>query len=210
MNAPHADNDTTSLFTDLGERKYLNASECKRFIASLSVLKTLCEQTFCETIYWTGCRPSEALKLDVMRVNVEDCFLVFRSLKKHGKKKGKHFRTVPIPPEFAARLNEIHSILKTQLSKSANPFRRLWRFGRQKGWRLIKIVMDKAGIFGVRACARGLRHSFGVHTILSGIAESKLQTWLGHEDPKTTAIYLTIGGAEDHELIRRMWNYRAI
>ncbi len=210
MNTSHFDNDTKSLFTELGERKYLNASECKRFVAALSVLNNLKEQTFCETIYWTGCRPSEALKLDVIRVNVEDCFLVFRSLKKHGKKKGKHFRTVPIPPELAERLNKVHSILKIQLKKSAHQFRRLWRFGRQKGWRLIKTVMDKAGIFGVRACARGLRHSFGVHTILSGIAESKLQTWLGHEDPKTTAIYLTIGGAEDHELIRRMWNYRGV
>lgn len=90
-----------SMFTDQGERKYLTLSECRRFEKAIACLSDPVEQTFCETIYWTGCRISEALQLDIMRVNVEDAYLVFRSLKKHGKNKGRFFRIVPIPRAFA-------------------------------------------------------------------------------------------------------------
>lgn len=197
-----------SLFSHKGERKYLNVAEARRFIKAISTLSEASEQTFCETIYWTGCRPSEALQLDIARVNVEDAFLVFRTLKKHGTRKGRHFRTVPIPRDFAKRLDSIHLIIKTQRNKTANQFRRLWVFGRQKGWNLIRTVMNAAKIFGIRACARGLRHSFGVHAILSGVPETQLQTWLGHSSLRTTAIYVSIIGIEDRSLAKRLWIYR--
>lgn len=206
-------NDTTphsgmSLFTDQGERKYLSRNEDKRFLQSLSLLDDPKEQTFCETLYWTGCRISEALQLDVMRVNIEDAFVVIRSLKKHGENKGKEFRIVPVPRQFAKRLNRVHCIVKTQRNRYANQFRRLWLFGRQKGWKLIKFVMDRAEIFGIRATARGLRHTFGVATVLSGAPLTQLQTWLGHSSLKTTSIYLTIIGVEDRSLAERVWAYR--
>ena len=198
-----------SLFSLQGERKYLNLAECKRFLKAVAVLKEPSEQTFCETIYWTGCRISEALQLDVIRVNVEDAFLVFRSLKKHGEGKGKHFRVVPIPETFAKRLERVHSISKTQRDQQAYQFHQLWSFGRQKAWKLIKKVMQAAKIFGIRACARGLRHSFGVHAILSGVPETQLQNWLGHSSLKMTAIYLSIMGVEDRTIANRFWTYRA-
>lgn len=198
-----------SLFSDLGERKYLNQRERKRFYKALSILDNPSERTFCETIFWTGCRPSEALALDFMRVNIEDAFLVFRTLKKRGENKGKHFRIVPIPRHFAKRLNEAHRITNRQHYKNANLLIRLWTFGRQTGWRIIKKVMAKARIFGIRACARGLRHSFGVHAILCGVPETTLQTWMGHASLKTTAIYIGIVSAEDRIIAKRMWKHEA-
>ncbi len=194
-----------SLLTDQGERKYLNQKERKRFYKALDVVKELSERTFCETIYWTGCRPTEALELDFMRVNIEDACLVFRTLKKHGKNKGKEFRSVPIPRSFAKLLNETHGILALQKDQGADLLRCIWKFGRQKGWRLMKLVMTKANIFGVRACARGLRHSFGIHAILSGVPETRLQKWLGHSSLRTTAIYVQAVGEEDRKLASRMW-----
>ena len=185
--------------------QYLNSVERKRFYKSIAVLDDQSEQTFCETIYWTGCRPSEALELDVMRVNVEDAFLVFRTLKKRGQNKGKHFRTVPVPRGFMKRLNRIHHIRKTQRCKDADQLRRLWKFGRQKGWRLVKAVMTKAKIFGTRACARGLRHGFGMHAILCSVPETRLQNWMGHASLATTAIYVNAIGAEDRAIAKRMW-----
>jgi len=194
-----------SLFTGQGERKYLNAAERKRFYNAIPVLKDQSERSFCETIYWTGCRPSEALELEVMRVNVEDGSLIFRTLKKHGDGRDRHFRSVPVPREFMKRLGKVHYIKRTQRCKTADQFRRLWTFGRQKGYRVIKTVMNAAGIFGIKACARGLRHSFGVLAILCGIPETRLQAWLGHSSLATTAIYVNAIGAEDRALAKKMW-----
>ena len=204
----HADN-TTSPFSTQGERKYLNERERKRFYNALPVLMEASERTFCEAIFWTGCRPREALELEILRVDVEDGVLIFRSLKKRGKNKGKQYRIVPIPKSFAKRLDKVHGILKTQKQKGANLSKRLWTFSRQTGWLRIKAVMEKAGIFGIRACARGLRHSFGVQRILSGIPAATVQLWMGHSSLKYTAIYTKTMGAEDRSLARLSWKREA-
>ena len=167
------------------------------------------ERTFCETLFWTGCRPSEALALDLMRVNAEDCYLVFRTLKKRGAIKGRSFRVVPVPRSFMTRLNMIHGILTAQMRKGTNLLVRLWPFGRQKGWRLVGRVMHRAHIFGIRSCARGLRHSFGVHAILCGVPETKLQRWMGHSSLRITAIYVNLIGPEDRAIAKRMWQREA-
>lgn len=196
-----------SLFNNQGERKYLNKNECRRFVHAISVLTEQSEQAFCETVYATGCRISEALALDIMRVNIEDAYLVLQTLKKHGEEKGKHFRIVPIRRSFAKRLDEIFDVAKNQCNEFADQSRRLWRFGRQKGWVLIKKVMKAAGIFGIRATARGLRHSYGVTNILAGVPVTLLQERLGHSDLSTTAIYLNVVGVEDRSLAQRHWHY---
>ena len=197
--------DTMTLFTHLGERKYLDASERKRFYKALTVIRDKYERCFIELIFWTGCRISEALGLVVLRVNVEECFVVFQTLKQHGKSKGQKYRIVHVPSRFMKRFNRVHSIDMAQADQKADLSRRLWRFGRQKGWRLVKQVMTEAGIFGVRATPRGLRHSFGVHCILSGVPAMRLQEWMGHSDIRTTSIYVRIVGVEDRDLMKRFW-----
>lgn len=209
MDAGYSDTNSTSLFSEFGERKYLNSRERKRFYKALNVLKTQTERSFCETIFWTGCRPSEALELDYMRVDVQGAYLVFRSLKKRGDNKDNTFRVVPIPKRFAKLLDRVHSIVKEQKRRNANLLRRLWSFGRQTGWRLIKLVMEAAKICGIRACARGLRHSFGIHAILSRVPETRLQSWMGHASLKTTAIYVQAAGAEDRSFAKLMWKREA-
>ena len=209
MSDPTAIHAGMSLFTDAGERKYLNAAERRRFYEALSIITEPCERTFCEALFWTGCRPGEALALDLMRVNVDDGFFVFRTLKKRGANKGRSFRIVPVPRGFMTRLNRIHGIVKTQMREGANLFVRLWPFGRQKGWRLVGRVMHRARIFGIRACARGLRHSFGVHAVLCGVPETKLQRWMGHSSLRITAIYLNLIGPEDRAIAERMWRQEA-
>ncbi len=209
MIAAHPDTISMTLFSGSGERKYLNARERKRFYKALDVLTEQTERTFCETIFWTGCRPSEALQLEYLRVNVEDAFLVFRSLKKRGANKGKQYRIVPIPKRFAKVLDQVHRVSIQQKQKGKSLLHRLWTFGRQTGWRLIKLVMERAKIFGIRANARGLRHSFGIHAILSRVPETRLQSWMGHASLKTTAIYVQAAGAEDRAFAKLMWKREA-
>lgn len=199
MNASYSDEPLMSLFSDEGERKYLNREERKRFYKARKIITDKSERTFVEMLFWTGCRISEALNLVVMRINVEDSFVVFQTLKQHGKNKGKKFRIVHVPRKFMKRLNRVHRIMKTLRDALTDHARRLWSFGRQKGWRLVKVVMTKASIFGVRATPKGLRHTFGVNCILCATPETRLQDWMGHASLRTTKIYTNVARREDRE-----------
>lgn len=194
-----------SLYTHVGERKYLTSAERKRFLAALTVLDDPAERTFCEMIHWTGCRPSEALALCAINIDLEANVVVIRSLKKRGELRGRHFRPVPVPPEFVSRLDDIHGLAAAQDGAASVREQRLWRFGRTKGWKLVRSVMTAAGLTGAKGCARGLRHALGVHAAVKNVPESRLQSWLGHASLETTSIYLDALGPEDHAIAARMW-----
>ncbi|MEJ8472872.1 tyrosine-type recombinase/integrase [Roseibium algae] len=194
-----------SLYSQLGERKYLTSSERKKFLAALCVIKNPAERTFCEMIHWTGCRPSEALALTAINIDLDESMVIIRSLKKRGRLKGKHFRPVPLPSEFARRLGMVHGIRDAQASARGGHALPLWPFGRTKGWRLVRSVMDAAGLSGIKGNARGLRHALGVHAAVMHVPETRLQTWLGHASLETTSIYVAASGPEDRAIAARMW-----
>ncbi len=208
MPGKSSDFEAMSLFTRFGERKYLSRSECQRFYDALGVIEDDAERTFCEAVYWTGCRPTEARELTALNIDLEESIIVIRSLKKRGKLKGRHFRAVPAPREFVERLDTIHGIRQAQLSHEGNGLPPIWSFGRTKAWRLVRSVMDAAGIVGAKSCARGLRHAFGVEALVSEVPETRLQSWLGHSSLRTTAIYASASGPEDHTIASRMWRKR--
>lgn len=194
-----------SLYTFAGERKYLSASERKRFYAALSVLENPIQRTFCEVIYWTGCRPGEALALSALNIDIGEGMVIIRSSKKRGELKGKHFRPVPVPTAFIEELDAVHDIRDAQHQPDRGANTRLWPFSRTTGWRIVRTVMDAAGIGGVKGSARGLRHALGVHAAITEVPEIRIQSWLGHASLETTAIYLSATGAEDRAIAERMW-----
>ena len=66
--------------------------------------------------------------------------------------------------------------------------------------------MRQAGIpAGPHATPKGLRHSFGLHAIRSGVPLNLVQRWLGHARIETTAIYASAIGDEERNLARRAW-----
>ncbi|MCV6603049.1 MAG: site-specific integrase [Cohaesibacter sp.] len=194
-----------SLYNRCGERKYLNSAERERYIAALNIIENPAERTFCELLYWTGCRPSEALGLHAINIDLEENTIIVRSLKKRGDQKGRHFRPIPVPSEFVKRLDDVHNIKSAQARADHGQTSRLWPFGRTKGWRLVKTVMDAAGLTGVKSSARGLRHALGVHAAVNRIPQTRLQSWLGHASLETTSIYIDASGPEDRAIARRMW-----
>lgn len=194
-----------SLFTHAGERKYLSQRERLRFYDALDVLPDPKDRMFCELIYWTGCRISEALDLPALRVDIDEDTVVFRTLKKRGKLKGRHFRPVPVPPDFMVRLAEVHELHRVKSRPDGGVAKRLWTFSRTTGWLRIKTVMDAAGLSGISACAKGLRHAYGVHAVVSEVPVPSLQRWLGHASLETTSIYIDAAGFEDRKIARRMW-----
>lgn len=194
-----------SLLTGAGERKYLSGAERERFIKALDILACPKERSFCETLYWTGCRPSEALALTAINIDLENASVIIRSLKKRGEDKGRHFRAIPVPREFVERLDKVHGLRQAQAWFDGGANKKLWRFGRTTGWKRTKAVMDAAGINGVKASAKGLRHGYGIHAALTRVPETRIKKWLGHASLATTEIYLDMAAPEDRSIAERMW-----
>ena len=191
-----------TLYTRDGQRKYLNASERTRFLAAAATTEPT-TRTFCLTLAYTGCRISEALALTATSVQPAHLaslpgpagVISIQTLKQ--RVRGR-VRELPIPPELLADIAAVHD-----LSQATHT--RLWSWQRTWGWMRVKAVMDQAGISGLQASPKGLRHGFAVHAIHTGIPLQQVQRWLGHTQLRTTAIYATVLGPEEIALAARMW-----
>ncbi|MFT4117897.1 tyrosine-type recombinase/integrase [Bradyrhizobium sp.] len=184
-----------SLYTAAGKRKYLVDAERARFIEAAKACPRTEIGTLCLTLVYTGCRITEALKLERSSVEAEAGFIAFRCLKKRNGK--TVIREVPVPSDL---LNAIRQMRATSEDD------RLWHFSRSRAWQLVKDVMAKAHIpNGIHATPKGLRHGFGIHAVQSGIPLNLVQRWLGHARMETTAIYLQAMGCEERQIAMRMW-----
>jgi integrase/recombinase XerD len=185
-----------------GRRKYLTPAERQDFItASEAALQQI--RTFCGTLAHTGCRISEALALTADRVDIDDGVLIFESLKK--RRKGI-YRAVPVPPDFLAALDAIHNLKALRSGPDAGRGTQLWLWSRTTGWRYVCAVMESAGIAGLHATPKGLRHGFGIKAVVSNVPLNMTQKWLGHAKLTTTAIYADATGPEEKQLAERMWS----
>ncbi|MEX0957300.1 MAG: site-specific integrase [Rhizobiaceae bacterium] len=183
-----------SLYAIDGRRKYLNLDERRAFLDAASK-EDHDTRALCLTLAYTGCRISEALSLTVSSVQPGANLIAIRSLKKRGK---VVVREIPVPGTLVSLL--------LQGKKRDHPDLPLWSFGRTFAWRRVKDVMAKAGIAGLQASPRGLRHGFAVSAVLSGVPLTLVQKWLGHASLATTAIYADVVGPEEREMAKRMWD----
>ncbi|MEW7986755.1 MAG: site-specific integrase [Candidatus Thiodiazotropha sp.] len=199
------------------ERLYLDAKERERFLEAADKLENRSHCLLCEVIHWTGCRISEALELTPRRIDINNRVIRYRTIKKRkytrqGELKAAVFRDVPISKELARHLDMFFHIRKARKTRKgldsllwpnqADPKRPV---ARTTGWRIIKRVLDAAGIEGPQATAKGLRHGYAVAMILGDLDVHILQKRLGHESVETTAIYLQVVGEEAHALEERAW-----
>jgi integrase/recombinase XerD len=189
------------LYDQRGHRKYLTPSERECFFtaAEQSLDKT---RTFCGTLAHAGCRISEALALTADRVDFSDGVLIFESLK---KRRRNVYRAVPVPTAFLSSLNLVHDLRSLQGRADRGRGVRLWAWSRTTAWRRVCEVMQTAGITGVHATPKGLRHGFGIKAVTAEVPLSMTQKWLGHSQLSTTAIYTDATGAEERQIAERMW-----
>jgi integrase/recombinase XerD len=153
------------LYDRHGHRKYLNPAERQDFLRAAA--GTIPEvHTFCGTLAYGGCRISEALALTADRVDIREGVLVFESLKK--RRKGI-FRAVPVPPDFLATLDLVHDLGTLQRRSDRGLGIRLWAWSRPTAWRRVSEVMEEAGIAGLHATPKGLRHGFGIKAVTSEV-----------------------------------------
>lgn len=183
-----------SLYDRRGARKYLTWEERLRFLA---VCETLDPETrlFALLMGHTGCRVSEALKLTPHQLDAGLICVVFSTL----KRRRTHFRAVPVP-EWLMRQLVAHT---WAMSRDA----RIWSWSRQTGWSRIKATMRAAGIAGVHATPKGLRHGFGIACAKHNVPLSSIRTWMGHASVETTLIYLEATGEEERSFARRLWQH---
>ncbi len=123
-----------------GQRLYLNEDERRAFYdAAMKEPGEL--RTFCHTLHDTGVRISEALALRPSKIDLPEKALLIRSLKKRDK---IIYRAIPVQDSYLDTLELVHAIKDAQKRKQRKP---LWNWSRVHAWRLVKGVMDKAGIF---------------------------------------------------------------
>ena len=194
---------SSKLSTSCGKRKYLTQEEQGRFLGAASELERGEVRTFCMVLAYTGCRISEALELSAERIDLSAKTITFRTLKQRNNK--IVFRVVPVPNNLLEALELVHSIRKLRRSKSGSSNAPLWNFRRAMASRHVATVMERAGITGIHACPKGLRHGFGVRMAQKTRNPRLVQKLLGHSSLDTTAIYMDLVGEEEHAEVVGAW-----
>ena len=184
---------TMRLYSRINRRLYLNASERARFLHACGNLPAN-RRAFALTLFYTGCRLSEARELTFDAIQFEENIISIRSLKKRNQ---HHIREIPVPALLTDELR------KLKFGTSDN--NRIWKIDRITAYRWIKTIMHDASIAGPQASPKGLRHAYGINAISCGIQLHMLQKWMGHASIKTTAIYANAVGEEEKAIAQRMW-----
>lgn len=182
-------------------RKYLTASERQRFYNAVAQDSRPSVQTFALTLYYTGARISEALNLRPADVDIEAREIRIRTL----KRRREHWRAVPTLTTYLRELDLTHGLRAAQSNPAARK-RPIWPWSRATAGRYIAALMRRAKIEGPMACAKGLRHSYGIAAVQAGIPLPTVAAMLGHANLTTTAVYTTAVGVEARELMARMWD----
>jgi len=189
-------NQCLSLFDKVGNRKYLNSLERQKFLKHVSKLDSS-KKLFCLLLYYTGCRISKVLNIELRHFQFgENGYVIIRSLK---KRTNISFRKIYLPPDLIIELKfffKDHSLFNDS---------KVWNFCRQTGYRCVKRVMEKANITGAMSCPKGLRHNFAVNALLKGIPLPTLQKWMGHSSLEITSIYLQVMNLEEVQFAKRIW-----
>jgi integrase/recombinase XerD len=188
-----------NLYTPVGDRKYVNLSERAALIERLKSLPVK-RRLFVLTLIWTGGRVSEVLALVPASFQIEAGLVAIQTL----KRRRPCVREIPISSALMAELDGVFRLRQAQRDPRAARVP-LWRFHRVTAWRVIKRAMEQAGIEGIRATPRGLRHAFGIGTLAAGVPLDLVQRLLGHASVVTTTIYTEATGPEQRALTARFW-----
>lgn len=183
-----------------GERLYLNSEERSRFLQTASTFEND-PQYYALLLYYTGCRLSEGLNVQIGHIDLANGSVIIRTLKKRGK---VHYRHIPLPSSYLKELAGAYNLRK-QIKNKENLDKPIWGFTDRTARRYIKVIMQKAELTGKKASAKGLRHAFGIACVENDIPITEVQQLMGHSYLRNTAIYTTVKGAERRKLVSRLW-----
>ena len=197
-----------SIYDEKGNRKYLTSLEREQFLTS-SEQETPEKRVLCRLLHDTGCRLTEALELTPRRINIEDRSIVFRTLKQRsfdssGRKRATKYREIPVTKELIDQLG-LKFDIKVKQKKHKEGAQPLWEMSRTTAWRTVKRVMKRAGIEGIQATTKGLRHGLAIKLLTSEspAPPNIVRDIMGHSHISTTEIYMNAIGAEKRRIILR-------
>jgi integrase len=197
-----------SIYDEKGNRKYVTSIERQQFVAA-SELEPPEKRVLCRLLHDTGCRLTEALELTASRVNIEECSIVFRTLKqgdrdKAGIKKKPKYREIPVSKDLIDQL-DLKFDVRLKQRKPREKDKALWEISRTTAWRMVKRVMKRAGIVGVQATTKGLRHGLAIKLLTSEkpAPPTIVKDIMGHSHISTTEIYMQAVGQEKRKIILR-------
>ncbi|MEK7253287.1 MAG: site-specific integrase, partial [Bacteroidota bacterium] len=160
------------------------------------------KRTFALMLLHTGCRISEGLSVKVRHVDFSGRCVTFETLKR--RKKGI-FRQVPLPDEYLQALDDAFDLRALQKKNSKTRDEYLWGWSRKYGYETIREVMALAGLQGIHATPKGLRHGYVIACLDKGIPLNMVSKWVGHASIETTVIYANALGQEERNLAARLW-----
>jgi site-specific recombinase XerD len=132
----------------------------------------------------TGIRRSEAVTITLDDLNLEERQLLIRG-------KGDKQRVVPLTDQ-AVEAIQAYLPHRTK-TESRHLFVSAWKGRPIHGRcinRMLKIVIEKAGLAGQGITPHKLRHTFATHLIRNGVDIRTVQELMGHSELETTAKYL--------------------
>ncbi|MCK9293534.1 MAG: hypothetical protein M0P70_00490, partial [Desulfobulbaceae bacterium] len=76
-----------------------------------------------------------------------------------GREKKPQYRSVPVPPSVVDFFDLVFDLRRRQHKNNDQPF---WTMSRTSAWRMVKKVMERAGISGPQATPKGLSMASGL------------------------------------------------
>jgi integrase/recombinase XerD len=183
----------TSPKTWLALPHVLSAQEIDALLAApdVSTAQGLRDRAMLETLYASGLRVSELVRLETERADLEGGTLLVVG-------KGNKERLVPLGRDARRWIGRYLREARPGLDRARSEFLFLTRRGgpmtRQRFWQLIERYARIAGIRS-HASPHVLRHSFATHMLEHGADLRSVQMLLGHADIATTQIYTHISRA---------------
>jgi integrase/recombinase XerD len=176
---------------------FLSLDEVDRLLAApgQGSPRAMRDSAMLETLYATGLRVSELVKLRLGDINLEAGYLVAFG-------KGKKQRIVPLGEEAVARLRSYIETTRPQFlrtglqpSEDAVFLTRLGRCMTRQGFWKILVAHARAAGISKPISPHKLRHSFATHLVERGADLRSVQAMLGHADIGTTEIYTHLSRA---------------
>ena len=170
------------------KRGYGTAVTLDHYRRLLVACSTSRERALLATLFWGGCRRQEVIDLNVGHVDLTQSVLTIRG-------KGEKVRRIAIAGNLAVHLED-HLTDRRSASPGDPLF--LNRDGRRLSTKSVdcwfRTLCKHAGLedlnYTPHSCRRGIANVMDAE----GFSMFNIQSFLGHEDPKTTSLYVTDAG----------------
>lgn len=155
------------------------------------------DRAILETLYGTGIRLGECLRVDVSDLDLVDRTLLVRN------GKGRKDRRVPVGGRAALAL-DTYMTARGQLVRAGDPALFLSRYGRRFSHAGLRAVITRHGrVVGLRLTPHALRHTCATHLLRGGADIRHVQELLGHRNLTTTALYTRVDVKDLRDVLAR-------